>query len=80
MQKNSLEAFIFEFKYSFPIGIDHPNPSGSPIPVTMENYGFRGTPSLVLIDKQGFIVKHYFGKVSDLELGSEITKLIRSPD
>lgn len=77
MQKNSLEAFVHEFRYKFPIGIDRVNPSGSQIPVTMERYDLKGTPSLVLIDKQGLIAKHYFGSISDLELGSEITKLIK---
>lgn len=76
MQKNSLEAFVHEFKYSFPIGIDKINSNGSPIPLTMEKYQLRGTPSLVLIDREGYIAKHYFGSISDLELGSEIRKLI----
>jgi hypothetical protein len=78
MQRKSLEAFLYEFKYSFPVGIDRASVSESPIPITMDKYGFRGTPSLVLIDKQGYIAKHYFGSVSDLELGSEITKLVQA--
>lgn len=78
MQKKSLEAFLYEFKYTFPVGIDRASRSETPIPVTMERYGLRGTPSLVLIDKMGYIAKSYFGSVSDMELGYEITRLLYS--
>jgi hypothetical protein len=35
----------------------------------------RGTPSLVLIDKQGLVRKHTFGPVDDLRIGAEIGAL-----
>ena len=35
----------------------------------------RGTPSLVLIDRHGYVRKHAFGPVEDLRLGAEIGAL-----
>ena len=69
-----LKAFIQEYRLKFPIALDQPNPS-SPIPHTMERYGMRGTPSLVLIDRHGLIRKHAFGPVDDLRIGAEIGAL-----
>jgi hypothetical protein len=69
-----LKAFIQEYRLKFPIGLDQPN-SASPIPYTMDRYKMRGTPSLILIDKRGFIRKHTFGAVDDLRIGAEIGAL-----
>jgi hypothetical protein len=69
-----LKAFIHEYRLKFPIGLDQPS-TGSPIPHTMERYKMRGTPSLVLIDKQGLVRKHTFGAVDDLRIGAEIGAL-----
>jgi hypothetical protein len=69
-----LKAFIQEYRLKFPIGLDQPNP-GSPIPHTMDRYKMRGTPSLVLIDRNGMVRKHAFGPVDDLRIGAEIGAL-----
>jgi peroxiredoxin len=69
-----LKAFTQEYRLKFPIGLDQPNAAG-PIPHTMERYKMRGTPSLVLIDKQGLVRKHAFGPVDDLRIGAEIGAL-----
>jgi hypothetical protein len=69
-----LKAFIHENRLKFPIALDQPS-VGSPIPHTMERYKMRGTPSLVLIDKQGLVRKHTFGAVDDLRIGAEIGAL-----
>jgi len=69
-----LKAFIQEYRLKFPIALDQPNPS-SPIPLTMERYKMRGTPSLVLIDRHGLVRKHAFGGVDDLRIGAEIGAL-----
>jgi hypothetical protein len=71
-----LNAFIHEYRLKFPIALDHPNPS-SPIPHTMERYKMRGTPSLILIDRHGFVRKHAFGAVDDLRIGAEIGALVQ---
>jgi hypothetical protein len=69
-----LKAFIQEYRLKFPIALDQPNPAG-PIPHTMEQYNMRGTPSLVLIDRDGMVRKHAFGAVDDLRIGAEIGAL-----
>jgi peroxiredoxin len=69
-----LKAFIQEYRLKFPIALDQPNPAG-PIPHTMERYNMRGTPSLVLIDRDGMVRKHAFGAVDDLRIGAEIGAL-----
>jgi peroxiredoxin len=69
-----LKAFIHEYRLKFPIALDSANPAG-PIPHTMERYNMRGTPSLVLIDRQGTIRKHAFGPADDLRIGAEIGAL-----
>jgi len=74
-----LKAFVHEYRLRFPIAIDQPSPS-SPIPHTMERYKMRGTPSLVLIDRHGYVRKHTFGAVDDLRLGAEIGALTQEAD
>lgn len=69
-----LKAFIHEYRLQFPIALDSPNANG-PIPHTMDRYGMRGTPSLVLIDRSGLIRKHTFGVSDDLALGAQIGAL-----
>jgi len=69
-----LKAFIQEYRLKFPIALDQPNPA-SPIPHTMDRYKMRGTPSLVLIDRHGYVRKHAFGAVDDLRIGAEIGAL-----
>ncbi|GAC1330902.1 MAG: redoxin domain-containing protein [Steroidobacteraceae bacterium] len=73
-----LKAFIHEYRLKFPIALDQPHPA-SPIPQTMERYKMRGTPSLVLIDRQGLVRKHTFGAVEDLRIGAEIGALTQEP-
>jgi len=74
-----LKAFIHEYRLKFPIALDQPNPA-SPIPHTMDRYKMRGTPSLVLIDRHGFVRKHTFGAVDDLRIGAEIGALTQESD
>ena len=69
-----IKAFLQEYRIKFPVGLDLPNSDG-PIPQTMELYRMRGTPSVVLIDRHGYIRKHSFGAVDDLRLGAEIGAL-----
>jgi peroxiredoxin len=69
-----LRAFIHEYRLKFPVALDSPNAAG-PIPHTMDRYNMRGTPSLVLIDRQGLVRKHAFGASDDLRIGAEIGAL-----
>ena len=70
----SLEAFLHEFRVTFPVAVDMPGTEN--IPVTMEAYGMNGTPSLMLIDKDGMLSAHHFGQVSEMQLGAEIGQLL----
>lgn len=73
----SLEAFIYEYRLTFPIGVDIPSGTG-PVPKTMAAYNMQGTPTLILIDQEGYIRKQKFGHTDDMLLGAEITALIHS--
>ena len=75
MQPVSLEAYIFENRLRFPIGVDQPDGHGG-LPLTMRRYGMQGTPSLMLIDRQGRLRQHSFGHVPDLALGVALGTLL----
>jgi len=70
----SLEAFLHEYRITFPVGVDMPG--AATLPVTMERYGLRGTPSLLLVDRDGALAAHHFGQISPLKLGAEIATLV----
>ena len=71
----SLEAFIHEYMLTFPIGVDQPG-DDTPIPLTMQRYGFQGTPSSVLIGRDGYIRHQGFGREDDMALGMIIGSLL----
>lgn len=71
----ALKAFIHEYRLTFPIAVDRPGDDG-PIPRTMAAYGMRGTPTLVLIDRQGRLRKHSFGAEDDMIVGADIAFLL----
>jgi hypothetical protein len=75
MQPHALEAFIHEYRLSFPIGIDRHTPDEA-IPQTMKALNLRGTPSTVIFDTAGEICFHEFGHVDDLVLGLTIGQLL----
>ncbi|WP_414901776.1 peroxiredoxin family protein [Sphingomonas flavalba] len=78
--RSALEAFLREYRYSFPVGIDRPAPEGRGMPVTMAAYRMEGTPTLILIDRHGRLRRQAFGHVPDLQLGAEIMALIAERD
>ncbi len=78
MRPVSLQAYIFENRLRFPIGVDQPGGQGG-LPQTMRAYGMQGTPTLVLIDRQGRVRQHAFGHVGDLALGVAIGTLLAEP-
>ena len=75
MKRPSLEAFVHEFRLRFPIGIDA-HKSGETQPATMSTYNMQGTPTIILIDRQGRLRKQKFGHEHDLVLGAEIQALL----
>jgi peroxiredoxin len=74
----SLEAFLHEYKITFPVAVDRASPDG-PIPQTMAAYGFPGTPSTVIVDREGRIARHSFGAEDDLALGLILGNLLSAP-
>ncbi|MBM3562396.1 MAG: redoxin domain-containing protein [Alphaproteobacteria bacterium] len=74
----SLEAFIQENRLTFPIGVDQPAAEG-PIPVTMARYEMRGTPTAILIGRDGRVRHHGFGQEDDMALGAIIGALLAEP-
>jgi thiol-disulfide isomerase/thioredoxin len=78
MSPRALEVFIHENRLAFPIGIDA-HDGENQRPVTMRAYKMKGTPTLVLIDRQGNQRFHLFGQESDLGAGAAIGQLLREP-
>jgi peroxiredoxin len=71
----SLAAFIHEYGLTFPIGVDAPV-EGTPIPATMGRYGMRGTPTAIIIGRDGTIRHHGFGQEDDMVLGAMIASAL----
>lgn len=71
----ALEAFIHEYGLTFPIGVDEPGVDG-PIPITMTRFGMRGTPTTILIGRDGAIRHHGFGREDDMALGAMIASAL----
>lgn len=72
----ALEVFVKEYRLQFPIAVDTPG-NASVEPRTMRKYQLRGTPSLVLIDKAGYVRLNHFGRLSDMQVGSLIGRLVQ---
>ena len=45
----------------------------------MAAWGLQGTPSLVLLDRQGQVQLSHFGRLDDLVLGAVIGQLLERP-
>lgn len=67
----TLRAFLHEYQIEHPVGVDAAEP-GSDIPLTMQRFALRGTPSSILIGRDGSIVHQAFGVEQDLAVGARI--------
>lgn len=74
----ALKAFIHEYRLRFPIGIDQPASLGG-IPLTMQAYALRGTPSVIVLDRRGRIRLNHFGHLDDMALGALMGQLLAEP-
>ena len=72
----SLRAFLHEYRIRFPVAVDMAGENG-PLPQTMAAYALEGTPTLLLIDREGRLRARHFGQVADLALGAEIMMLVQ---
>lgn len=75
MNPAALKVFMHEYKIPFPVGIDTAL-SGHPIPLTMQAYELRGTPSMVIIDRFGYVRLNHLGQIDDLHVGAILGQLI----
>lgn len=75
MGLEALKVFLHEYRIHFPVGIDQAE-TGSDIPLTMQAYGLRGTPSLILIDRKGQVRLNHFGVLDDMLVGAHIGQLL----
>lgn len=74
----TLRAFLQEYRITTPVGVDMTDPH-SDIPLTMQRYVFEGTPSSVLIGRDGRILHQSFGVEDDLVLGALIAMALQAP-
>ncbi len=79
MRPEALAAFLHEYRIGFPVAVDAPAP-GSAVPTTMQRYGLRGTPSLILIDRAGRRRLQHFGRIEDIALGAAVGALLAETD
>jgi len=75
MTLDALKVFAAEYRIPFPIAIDCPAESEA-IPKTMARYQMRGTPTLIVLDKNGSVRLNHFGRMSDMQIGSVIGSLL----
>lgn len=75
MTPAALKVFMHEYKIPFPVGIDTAQVD-HPIPLTMQAYELRGTPSMVIIDRSGKVRLNHLGQIDDLHVGAILGQLI----
>ena len=75
MGREALEVFLSEYRIDFPVAIDRPV-DGQAIPATMQRYGLRGTPSMLIVDRDGRVRHIAFGAVDELAVGALIGRLL----
>ncbi len=75
MSPVSLQAFLQEYRVTFPVAVDRSDPSGTP--KTMQSYRMRGTPTLILVDASGRLRQQWFGRIDDLVVGAEVMRLVQ---
>lgn len=71
----ALRAFLQEYGIRFPVAVDVPGEG--PLPRTMKKWQLEGTPTLLLVDRQGRLRARHFGQVPDMALGAEVMALVR---
>ena len=73
MGPDALRVFLAEFRITFPVAIDRPKTF---TPATMSRLDLQGTPTLLLVDRDGEIRLRAFGQVDDLQLGTALGLLL----
>lgn len=78
MGPDALAAFVSEYRVTFPVAIDRPI-QGRSIPATMGEYQLQGTPSTLLIDRNGRLRHVALGQIDDIALGARLGRLLAEP-
>ena len=78
MGRDALEVFLSEYGIEFPVAIDR-SIAGQAIPATMHRYGLRGTPSMMIVDRDGRVRQIAFGAVDELAVGAYLGRLLSEP-
>lgn len=78
MGPDALEAFVSEYRITFPVAIDRPV-QGRSIPATMDRYRLQGTPTALLVDRSGRLRHMFVGALDDLTLGCHLGRLLSEP-
>ncbi|WP_208543486.1 TlpA disulfide reductase family protein [Rathayibacter sp. VKM Ac-2801] len=78
MGRDALEVFLAEYRIDFPVAVDRPVP-GRSVPATMDRYRFPGTPSTLVVGRDGVLRSTFFGAVDDLEIGALLGRLLAEP-
>lgn len=79
MGPDALAVYLHENRIRYPVGVDayrDNDPARHPLPLTMAAYAMQGTPTMILIDRQGRLRRQHFGMTDDLRLGAEIATLL----
>ncbi|WP_328518523.1 thioredoxin domain-containing protein [Pararhizobium qamdonense] len=67
----TLKAFLHEYRIRHPVGVDLADERFD-TPITMQRFSLRGTPSSILIGRDGTILHQTFGVEEDLAVGARI--------
>ncbi len=71
----TLQAFLHEYRLTSPVAVDLAE-EGMDIPLAMRRDGLQGTPSSVLIGRDGVILHQAFGVEDDIAVGARIAMAI----
>ncbi len=71
----TLTTFLYEYGVEIPVGVDVAALDGR-TPTITDAYGFAGTPSMVILDREGLLRAHVLGRPSDLLVGASIATLL----
>jgi thiol-disulfide isomerase/thioredoxin len=76
---DDVQRMIRQHDVRFPVGIDKQD-NGARLGETYQSYELRGTPTQLLLDRDGNLRKNKFGFDQDLQLGAEIMSLLRDKE
>ncbi|THV12675.1 TlpA disulfide reductase family protein [Rhizobium rhizophilum] len=78
MSPLTLKAFLHEYRIKHPVGVDQAD-GQTDTPITMRRFALRGTPSSILIGRDGSIIHQTFGVEEDMMVGARIAMALSAP-